>query len=380
MFHGAEIVLGRRPEGEKDLRVVIVSGREPEGRKDPITDSDVIISAARSLREGKRGPGDGAVLTEDIPAFKSDCSFCPGNEEETPNELVSFRTNPYDQASWISRGFPNKWPILALEARGEHDWKNLAFGVNEIVVETPRHNGFLTSLSPEEISGALEVIVNRYFSLRRDAKLEWFSVFKNCGRTAGASIEHPHIQIAAKACIPKKYRGRYLLAQEYFWNEGNCLCCDQIKRHRKIDEDKKINQIVLETKHFVLLVPYEARMPYHMRIFPTAHKPSFAHMLRDNEEVRYDFADVLKKMIFLFKVAVQGEDFGRYSDPTYNLYIETSPFKDDHKESFFHWHVEFHGKTTIEAGYEQHTGEFVNPTYPEEIAEQLREIASVHLK
>jgi galactose-1-phosphate uridylyltransferase len=42
--------------------------------------------------------------------------------------------------------------------------------------------------------------------------------------------------------------------------------------------------------------------------------------------------------------------------------------------------VEFHGKTTVEAGYEQHTGEFVNPTCPEEIAEQLREIASVHLK
>ncbi|KKS88272.1 MAG: hypothetical protein UV62_C0010G0001, partial [Parcubacteria group bacterium GW2011_GWC1_43_11] len=33
-----------------------------------------------------------------------------------------------------------------------------------------------------------------------------------------------------------------------------------------------------------------------------------------------------------------------------------------------------------EAGYEYHTGKFVNPTYPEEIATQLREIAQKYQK
>ena len=102
--------------------------------------------------------------------------------------------------------------------------------------------------------------------------------------------------------------------------------------------------------------------------------------MRDNNDVRMDFAYALKNMVLLYKIAVQGDGFEKYSDPMYNFYIENAPYREGHKESFFHWRLEFLGKTTVEAGYEQHTGEFVNPTYPEEVAEQLREIAAIHLK
>lgn len=351
--------------------VMVVSGREPEGRVDPLTGSEIIISAARSLREGKRNP-DFAYPIE-MPEKKEECFFCPGNEEKTPTELISFRNDSFLQSSWRTRGFANLFPILALEAKGEQNPENPALGVSEIIVETRRHNGFLSDLAPNEISDAMHAVINRYFSLRGDSRLEWFSVFKNYGKQAGASVEHPHFQIAVKARIPKKFRERFHRALEYFWDKGTYLCCDQIRRH------EKLHQIVLENKHFIVFVPYEARLPYHMRIFPKIHNPSFAYVLRD-DEVRFNFVNILKQTIFIFKVAVQGDGHKQYADPMYNLYIETAPYRDDHKEGIFHWHVEFLGKTTIEAGYEKHTGEFVNPTYPEEIAQQLRDIGTTHLE
>lgn len=355
--------------------VRVVVGREPEGRVDPLNQREVIISAARSMREGKRKP-DFVYTTEEMPSLQDDCPFCPGHESNTPPELIAFRPHRGNEATWTTRGFTNLYPILALEANGHgnpNPGENLALGVNEVIVETRRHNGFLSSLSVGEISQAFEAVISRYFSLRGDHRLEWFSLFKNFGRSAGASVEHPHLQIAVKSRVPRKFRGRYLHAQEYFWNKRSCIYCDEIRRHREL------GQIVFETAHFVVLVPHAAIVPYHLRIFPKTHNPSFAHVLRDSVAMRDDFALALKNTILLFKIAVQGDDFEKYSDPMYNFYIETAPYREDHKEGVLHWWLEFIGRTTIEAGYEKHTGEHVNPTYPEEVANQLKEIAATYL-
>jgi len=355
--------------------VRVVHGREPEGRTDPITGSEVIISAARSMREGKRDPHY-VYRVGELPSHKADCFFCPGNEEGTPKELVIFpQDHPGDRSPWMTRGFTNLYPILALEANGHgnpNPSENLALGINEVIVETPRHDAFFSALSTQEISRAFEAVILRYFSLRGDDRLEWFSVFKNFGRAAGASMEHSHMQIAVKGRIPQKFRDRYLRAQSYFWDKKACIYCDEIKRHREL------GQIVFETHYFVVLVPHAAIVPYHLRIFPKAHNPSFAHVLRDSVAMRDDFAAVLRKTIFLFKLAVQGENSENLSDPMYNFYVETSPYREDHKDGNFHWRLEFVGRTTVEAGYEKHTGEYVNPTYPGEVAAQLREIEAAY--
>lgn len=354
-------------------KVVVIQGREPEGRIDPITGSEVIISAARSMREGKK-KSEAAYKLEDMPERENNCPFCPGNEEMTTPELVRIREGASSVPVWSARGFTNLYPAIALEAKGPKDSSNPALGVHEVIVETPCHNGFLSSLPIHQIAQAIIAVTERYFSLRGDPRLEWFSFFKNFGRQAGASIDHPHFQIAVKARISKKFRGRFHDALEYFWNTGRYLCCDEIERHRRL------GHIVLESDLFIVYVPYEARLPYHMRIFPKKHQPSFAHMFRSNEKARMDFVDILRKTVLLFKIAVQGEKHESYSDPMYNFYIETAPYREDHREGILHWRVEFLGKTTIEAGYEQITGEFINPTYPEEVAAQLKEIASVYLK
>ena len=88
----------------------------------------------------------------------------------------------------------------------------------------------------------------------------------------------------------------------------------------------------------------------------------------------YEFIDI---PAFVSDEAILSKEAGKYP---YNFYIETAPYLDDHKEGIFHWRVEFLGRTTVEAGYEHHTGEFVNPTYPEEVAKQLQDIATGFIK
>lgn len=342
-------------------RVMVVEGREPEGRIDPLTGSEVIISAARSVREN--GNKTGWQKSAEIPLVKPTCPFCPGNEEKTPEEVVRIVGREPGPTGWTSRAFPNLFPALALEAKGP------AFGIHEVTVETWRHSGMLSSLSESEIADAFLAMNKRYFDFREDDRFEWFFVFKNLGELAGASQEHPHFQHAAKSEVPNKFWERFVHAQNYFRQTKSFLCCDQIDRHRNL------GQVVLETEYFILFVPFEARMPYHMRLFPKRHSPSFAHTL-SSESIRLDFAAAVRRMMLLFKIAVQGSDYALYTDPMYNLYIQSAPYRYDNPEGIHHWHLEFHGKTTIEAGYEKCTGEFINPTYPEEIAKQLQEIGS----
>lgn len=347
--------------------VIIIPGRLPESRVDRLTNEHIIISSARSQRDGIKIHEP--AYPPDLPEWKENCAFCPGNEDKTPEELVAF-SHQHDPKTtyWINRGFTNMYPILALESSGG------ALGVNEVVVETRRHNGFLSSLSDMELSAAFKSLTARYFSLKGDPRLEWFSVSKNYGKMAGASMEHPHLQIAVMAQVPEKFEVRFLRARKYFRRKNRYICCDNIKYHQK----KKLK--VFETKHFILFVPWAAIRPYHMRLYPKKHNPSFAHVLRDNDEIRKDFAYALRSMILIYKVAVLGENGGNTPDPLYNFFIDTAPFREDHKEGIHHWYLEFEGKTSIDAGFEMHTGIKVNPTYPEEIAEKLRTIAVNYMK
>lgn len=349
--------------------VVIVSGRLPEGRIDELTGDEVTISAARSLREGK----DKQLFAypRDLPDWKEGCVFCPGNEEMTCMELDAIRADVHDPKSWTCRSFSNRFPPFILEVDQGLPPENLALGACELIVETRKHNGYFSSLQDEEVAAAILVAINRYFALKGDNRLDWVTIFKNYGYEAGGSLEHPHFQLVAKAKVPRRFQDSFARAQAYRWKYRSNLCCDYIAKH--------VDQIVLESPFFVTFVPHAARSPFHLRIFPKEHNPSFAYVLRDYA-LRCDFARTLRSLVFLFKVAVQGDEHGGYSDPSYNFFLNTAPYQDDYKQGLMHWYLEFQGRTTIPAAYEFHTGEFINPTYPEEIARMFREIAARYLR
>jgi len=90
----------------------------PDLRKDPIMGRWVIISTERARR-----PSDFAHSREGRK--KSECAFCGGHENETPPEVLAYRSNgaPPNSGGWSVRVVPNKFPALRIEGelgrRGE---------------------------------------------------------------------------------------------------------------------------------------------------------------------------------------------------------------------------------------------------------------------
>src|SRR5580704_6962510 len=128
----------------------------PELRKDPVTDQWVIIATDRARR-----PSD--FVRESVPIVRSaaPCPFCPGNESNTPAEVLAYRNGSHaNQPGWSLRVVPNKFPVLgiegALDRQGEGMFDKMqGIGAHEVVIESPEHALSMTDLSEKAIEQVL---------------------------------------------------------------------------------------------------------------------------------------------------------------------------------------------------------------------------------
>src|SRR5437868_4750115 len=76
---------------------------QPEYRKDPLSDGWVVIAADRSGRpdEFREAP---------VPRAPLPCPFCRGNEEATPDQILTYPANA--NGNWQVRVVPNKFPAV----------------------------------------------------------------------------------------------------------------------------------------------------------------------------------------------------------------------------------------------------------------------------
>jgi len=353
--------------------------RLPEFRLDRLTAEEILISASRKDREKKGCAQVVAYSKEEMLAYLKNCPFCRGNEEGTPEETWSVRTQDGDPASWKCRIFPNRFPCHTIEETKKPrvssffaDYAHSGTGAHEVLVEATGHNGWLTSLSEEQLSLAFSGVVERYFSLEKDPRFNQFFLFKNYGRDAGASLVHPHMQLVCTARTQKRIQTTFLRLTEYFIKHRECLLC------KMIQEEKKAKRQVLATANFAVFVPFAAKVPFQLRVVPREHlhHPSFAHVLRD-DAIRMEFASVLKESLKKIKYVLNNTgspaELNGITDPPYNMMLYTAPYHANYPTGSFHWWVDILPRTTKMAGYEYGTGTIINPNYPEEDAEALKE-------
>jgi UDPglucose--hexose-1-phosphate uridylyltransferase len=83
----------------------------PELRQNFLTKEWVIIATERARR-----PEEMAMrrAIEPVPAFVESCPFCPGNESETPAEVMR---SPANSVAWMVRVIPNKFAALSSEVQ-----------------------------------------------------------------------------------------------------------------------------------------------------------------------------------------------------------------------------------------------------------------------
>ncbi len=329
----------------------------PELRKDPVVGRWVIISTERARR-----PHDFAPEEETVKG--GFCPFDPGNEKVTPPEIIAYRqpgTQP-DSEGWTLRVVANKFPALVIEGtlskvgEGLYDKMN-GIGAHEVIIETPHHEETLSTMAVDRFADVLRAYRDRIIDLSRDPRFRYILIFKNQGRSAGASLEHSHSQLIALPVIPEIASEELNGSKRYYSYRDRCVYCDIVRQ----ELEAKV-RVITENQDFLVCAPYAPRSPFEVWIIPKEHNAVYTEL----EEAKFPslariFSETLKRL-----------DKALDSRP-YNFMLHTSPLKENHQD-YYHWHFEIVPKLTRIAGFEWGSGFYINPTPPEEAARFLREV------
>lgn len=336
----------------------------PELRKDPVLGRWVIIATERAKR-----PSDFDVVREESESVS--CAFCEGRESETPPEVYAVREHGTraNEPGWEVRVIPNKYPPLNVQGQLNREGVGLCdmangIGVHEVIVETPDHDQQLADLSADHIGKVMQTYRQRIIDLRDDRRLKYVLIFKNQGRSAGASLQHAHSQLIATPITPKRVKEKLDGAKRYFDYKHRCVFCDYVKQETELFGER----LVEESPHFVALSPFAARFPFETWILPKRHMLDFA--LVDDEEAA-DLGKMLKVILMKLRQAL--------NNPPFNYVLHMAPYRRPRGgywttiEEDYHWHIELIPRLTRVAGFEWGSGFYINPTPPEVATETLRE-------
>ena len=323
-----------------------------EIRKDPVMGRWVIIN---------KDPGYIPDLSEKIerPEKRDNCPFCTGNEFLTPQEI--FSVSLYKGEPWTIRVIPNKYPALnekenlTKEGIGIFD-KMSGYGFHEIIIESPIHKNSLADLSKEHVFNIFKVIQRRILELKNENNIKYILVFKNEGISAGASIEHSHMQLIGTPIVPKRVQEELEGSKFYYDYKERCIFCDIIKEEHASENER----IIFENESIISISPYAARFPFETWLLPKKH---LSHFEESSDNVLNDLAEAL-----LFYLKALNKNL---MNPPYNMILHNSPIGNKSDE-YYHWHVEIIPKIKKIAGFEWGTGFYINPISPEESTKVLK--------
>jgi UDPglucose--hexose-1-phosphate uridylyltransferase len=291
------------------------------------------------------------------------CPLCPtvagGFPTEVPaedydivvfeNKFPSLQTNPPEPAI----AGTDLYPVRAAQ------------GVCEVVVYTPEHNSSLAQQPLAQIYKLLQVWRDRFEELNNHDFVEYVFIFENKGEAVGVTLPHPHGQIYAYPFIPPRLLRKVKQCREHREKTGVNLMAGMLEDERRDGR----RRIVAENESFTALIPFFARYPYELHIYPNQH----AEALTDfSPKQLQDLAVILKQVLTAF------DKLFDVSFP-YIMAMNNRP-SDGADYGFFDFHIEFYPpmrtatKLKFLAGSEAGAGLFINDTLPEDKAAELRKL------
>jgi UDPglucose--hexose-1-phosphate uridylyltransferase len=339
-----------------------------ELRQDPLSGGWVAITAGRAARP------EAFLGDVGTPRGPLGCPFCPGNEHMTPPEVWADReagTGP-DRPGWRVRVVPNKFPAFAGPLAGAVSnggrsgrleepeaaapgSSGLLYrsaptaGVHEVVVHDPDHEATLADLPVPAAARAMAAWRLR-LAARRDQPLGAVLVIVNQGRTAGASLEHPHSQVFATAGRPDRVQAELdRLAGD------DCAACATAAAERDGP------RLVGGTGELLAICPWASAAPFEALLLPAAHRPRFEEGGADDDTA---MAAAVGDLLRRFR-GVAGDH------APYNLVLHSAPPGVDD----FHWHLHLLPRLTTYGGFELGTGVIINVVDPDRAADALRAVS-----
>ncbi|NIM49192.1 MAG: galactose-1-phosphate uridylyltransferase [Gemmatimonadales bacterium] len=330
----------------------------PEFRRDATTGEWVILAAERAKRPGGRSKR--RSRREEVD-FAPDCPFCPGNEGQTPPEILRRPA----QGNWLVRVVPNKYPALipdlpAEEPSGGELHEHLpARGHYEVIIEGRAHRSRLAPAEPAVLQEVFLAARERYRAFGTEPDLAFVSLFKNHGPGAGASLPHPHWQLAVTPVVPGDLERMLHIARSYWQRRQSSVYGDLLERELAAG-----TRIVEVGQRFVAFAPYAPRWAGETWIVPREEWASFAET--DDDGVT-QFAELLHDT--LTRLA------GGLDEPDCNVTIFSAPLNAPDVAGF-RWHGRIQPRLTVRGGFELGSGIAITILAPEQTAELLRNAAA----
>jgi len=300
------------------------------------------------------------------------CPFEYGNEHISANEIYAIRDkeSKKNEMGWKTRVIPNLYNALSIESEKKSESIGLferqsGFGAHEILIETPHHHITMNNYKVEEFENYLNTIINRINDLTKDKRIEHIQVFKNCGKNAGASMNHPHTQIIATPFIPKQTVKRIELQREYYNLHNRGILEDMVNEELRLNE-----RVIYENGTFIVFAPYASNYSFELLIAPKNNIGAFETFKP------FHVADLANALKNTYKKLYRelGTDFAFnmlfHNMPPLSAQNDISFFYQ--MENFCRFYIQITPRIYHLAGFELSTGMHINPVSPELAASQLK--------
>lgn len=335
----------------------------PHRRFNPLTDQWVLVSPHRAKRpwQGQQESPTQEILPEHAP----DCFLCPGNQRVTGDK------NPDYPGTYIfTNDFAALMPDtpLAPESRDPLMRCQSARGVSRVICFSPDHSKTLPQLS----LAALEQVIATWQEQAADLgrSYPWVQVFENKGAAMGCSNPHPHGQIWANSFLPNEAEREDRLQQDYFRQHHSPLLVDYVQR-----ELADGSRTVVETEHWLAVVPYWAAWPFETLLLPKAAVQRLTDLTPAQSS---DLAVALKKLTSRY------DNLFQCSFP-YSMGWHGAPFNaadNRHWQLHAHFYPPLLRSATVRkfmVGYEM-LAETQRDLTAEQAAERLRAVSDIHYR
>ena len=292
---------------------------QSHARFNALTSEWLLVSPHRLQR-----PWQGQVETEvaeQLPEHDPICYLCPGNARANENE------NPDYRGPFV---FDNDFPALTTES-DVGEMPNALFqarpetGCCRVICYTERHDLRLATMSDNELCIALEAMIAEFSKLDQRDDVGWVQVFENRGAMMGCSNSHPHAQVWATKNLPTE-AAKELDAQSAWLDEyGSPLLVDYLQA--ELDAGSRV---IVESDHFVAVVPYWAVWPYEALVLPRRH------VTAPDEFEKQEVASLAATL----KAVLSGYDALFSTSAPYSMGLHARPSDGKpHPEWQFHIHV-----------------------------------------